>query len=246
MPAEDNEKLFLLQQAIEDAQTNLEHAKQILHDLGVRDTLKDAHRERAKKVGQLGTNDDEKIIEGVFDGQHMVGPDGKQYAVPANYASKSKLVEGDILKLTISGDGSFIYKQIGPAERKRMLGVLVKDEESNDFRVLAEGKSFRALLASVTYFKGESGDEAVILVPKDADSKWAAIENVVKNFSAKSEEEHKKLLEGDNPGLLDDGSEGQLEEKYDDSDSDEVSTADDDDEIATPDEQGTPLEDLDL
>ena len=38
-----------------------------------------------------------KILEGVFDGQNMVGSDGRQYIVPPNYASKSKLVEGDIL-----------------------------------------------------------------------------------------------------------------------------------------------------
>ena len=46
-----------------------------------------------------------KIIEGVFDGQIMIGPDGKNYPVPANYASKSKLGEGDILKLTIGDNG---------------------------------------------------------------------------------------------------------------------------------------------
>jgi len=28
-----------------------------------------------------------KVIEGVFDGQNMVGSDGKTYPVPANYAS---------------------------------------------------------------------------------------------------------------------------------------------------------------
>ena len=43
-----------------------------------------------------------RVIEGVFDGENMIGPDGKQYSVPANYASKSKLVEGDILKMKIS------------------------------------------------------------------------------------------------------------------------------------------------
>ena len=58
-----------------------------------------------------------KVIEGVFDGQNMVGSDGKTYPVPANYASKSKLVQGDILKLTIAEDGAFLYKQIGPIPR---------------------------------------------------------------------------------------------------------------------------------
>jgi len=36
------------------------------------------------------------------------------------------------------------------------------------------------LTASVTYYKGEPGDEAIILVPKSTPSTWAALENVVK------------------------------------------------------------------
>ena len=42
----------------------------------------------------------------------MIGPKDKIFPVPANYASKSKLVEGDRLKLTILPNGSFVYKQI--------------------------------------------------------------------------------------------------------------------------------------
>jgi hypothetical protein len=71
------------------------------------------------------------IIEGVFDGENMIGPDGKQYSVPANYASKSKLIEGDILKLTITPNGTFVYKQIGPIERRRLVGVLEQSPNGN-------------------------------------------------------------------------------------------------------------------
>jgi len=120
-----------------------------------------------------------RIIEGVFDGENMIGPDGKQYSVPANYASKSKLVEGDILKLTITATGTFVYKQIGPIERARVVGALERSASSEYF-ALADGKRWRLLTASVTYYKGESGDEIVILVPKNGDSKWAAVENVVR------------------------------------------------------------------
>ncbi|RJQ34989.1 hypothetical protein C4566_01385 [Candidatus Parcubacteria bacterium] len=125
------------------------------------------------------------IIEGVFDGQLMVGPDGKKYSVPANYASKSKLVEGDILKLTIARDGTFIFKQISPVERKRIVGYLVKDKEQDEFVVLAEEKVYKVLMASITYFKGEEGDEVVILAPKDSDSNWAAVENIIKKPNQK-------------------------------------------------------------
>ena len=125
-------------------------------------------------------NQEGKIIEGVFDGENMIGPDGKQYSVPANYASKSKLVEGDILKLTITPKGTFVYKQIGPIERIRVVGNLEK-ESGGGFLVRSEGKQWRVLPASITYFKGNPGDETIILIPKSGESKWAAVENIVRN-----------------------------------------------------------------
>lgn len=123
---------------------------------------------------------DGKVVEGVFDGQNMVGSDGRQYLVPQNYASKSKLVEGDILKLTIQSSGGFLFKQIGPIERERIIGLLVSDENTHEWKVVAEGKKYAVLSASISYFKGEPGDNVVILVPKSAPSKWAAVENVIR------------------------------------------------------------------
>jgi hypothetical protein len=121
-----------------------------------------------------------RVIEGVFDGQAMVGSDGKSYAVPPNYASKSRLVEGDMLKLTIKGDGSFLFKQIGPIERLRLVGRLAFDAASGTFVALIGEQTFKLLTASVTFFHGEPGDEIIILVPKNTPSVWAAVENVVK------------------------------------------------------------------
>ncbi|MDO8260069.1 MAG: hypothetical protein Q7T50_01060, partial [Candidatus Magasanikbacteria bacterium] len=123
---------------------------------------------------------DSRIIEGVFDGENMIGPDGKQYSMPANYASKSKLVEGDIMKLTITEKGTFVYKQIGPIERRRVVGIIVQSEGGNFYVVDESGRKWRVLTASITYYKGQVGDEAVILIPKDSDSKWAAVDNVVR------------------------------------------------------------------
>ncbi len=138
----------------------------------------------AKRPMPATASDEEgEIVEGVFDGQVMMGTDGKQYPVPANYASKSKLVEGDMLKLTITPDGSFVYKQIGPVDRKRLIGVVSQDDLGN-YVVLAEGKAYRVLLASVTYFKAEPGDEITVVVPKDSESVWGAIENLVKKGSS--------------------------------------------------------------
>ena len=146
--------LAVIAQMIESAEKNIQSAKQLLRELMGGST---SGVDVAKKAQVLMVSEGGKIIEGVFDGQNMIGPDGKQYPVPANYASKSKLVEGDVLKLTIADDGSFIYKQIGPVERKKVLGVLTQDQKG-EYRVIAEGKTYKILLASLTYFKAESGD----------------------------------------------------------------------------------------
>lgn len=123
---------------------------------------------------------DGRVVEGVFDGRGMVGADGKSYMVPPNYASKSKLVEGDMLKLTITPKGSFIYKQIGPIERSRLIGSLGFDQTTGEYYATSENRRWNVIKASVTYFKGEPGDEVVLLVPKNAPSKWAAVENIIK------------------------------------------------------------------
>lgn len=171
--------LALIAQMIESAEKNIQSAKQLLRETMGGSAVRASAPELAEKAQGLSMLDGGKVIEGVFDGQNMIGPDGKQYPVPANYASKSKLVEGDVLKLTIAEDGSFIYKQIGPIERKKMLGVLVQDDRG-DYRVIAEGKTYKILLASLTYFKAEPGDEVTIVVPEASESLWAAVENVIK------------------------------------------------------------------
>ena len=152
-----------LRALIQEAETNLGAANELLISL-VGD---DAHIAPVSKDDNLG-----KIIEGVFDGQNMVGSDGKTYPVPANYASKSKLVQGDILKLTIADDGTFLYKQIGPIPRKQVVGQLKL--ENGHYFVDVNGKDFRVLLASVTYFKAKPGDKVRVNLPEDdSTDEWA-------------------------------------------------------------------------
>jgi hypothetical protein len=108
----------------------------------------------------------------------MVGPDGKIFPVPANYASKSKLVEGDRLKLTIGSDGSFLFKQVGPAERHKVIGQL--KFENNIYFVDTDGKNYHVLYASVTYHKAKPGDKVAIILPaKISEPKWCALEGVI-------------------------------------------------------------------
>lgn len=155
-----------LRALISEAETSLAAAKELLVSLLGDDEVTAAVQ---------GDDTIGKIVEGVFDGQNMVGSDGKTYPVPANYASKSKLVQGDILKLTISDDGTFLYKQIGPIARKQVVGAL----ELNDghYFVKVGDRHYRVLLASVTYFKAKPGDQVSVNVPQDNDNvEWAALE----------------------------------------------------------------------
>lgn len=173
----NSSKIALAKEMLESAEASLRSAKQILAELSS-DSGKNEYAKIAANSGNISVNEEnQKIIEGVFDGQKMMGPDGKEYSVPANYASKSKLIPGDILKLAISEDGSFIYKQIGPVERRRIIGTVTFDD--GQYRVIAEGKSYKVLLASVTYFKAEIGDRVTLIVPELEDSEWGAIENVL-------------------------------------------------------------------
>ncbi len=170
-------KLALLQEMIENAESSLRSAKALLVDLGLKKSdLKEKYEESAEELTSTDSPEG-KIIEGVFNGQEMIGPDKRHYPVPANYASKSKLIPGDVLKLTIQDDGSFVYKQIGPADRKKIVGTLT--QEDGQFKVLCKGKAYKVLLASVTYFRAEIGDKVTLIVPKHEDSEWGAIENVL-------------------------------------------------------------------
>lgn len=169
-------KLSLLKEMLATAEANIRSAKQIINELA-EDQEVSPLLEMAATLSKSESEEGGHIIEGVFDGQKMIGPDKKVYSVPPNYASKSKLIPGDILKLTIKPDGAFVYKQIAPIDRKRIKGTLVYEE--GEYSVLAEGKIYRVLLASVTYFKGNLGDEITLIIPVNQESEWGAIENVI-------------------------------------------------------------------
>lgn len=157
-----------LRALLDEAETSVAAAKELLISL-VGDEESSSRHVSSEDIG--------KVIEGVFDGQNMIGPDGKTYPVPANYASKSKLVQGDILKLTIADDGTFIYKQIGPVPRKKVIGTV--EQRNGQYYVKVDDIEYRVLLASVTYFKAQVGDQVTAVVPEDETAEWAAIEAAI-------------------------------------------------------------------
>ena len=166
-----NKNLKRIQNLIFLAENNLKLAHSELTEILAKEVNLKNHRQ------DFLISDDENVIEGLFDGENMITENNKTFPVPANYASKSKLVEGDKLKLTIAKDGGFIFKQIGPIDRKKIVGDLIKNGEQ--YFVIVENKKYKVISASITYFKGNAGDEVTIVIPKDKLTTWAAVEAII-------------------------------------------------------------------
>lgn len=193
---DDLKKFVRIKELVDNAESALKVAQQLLSDaMGLSEEGKidtGVYKEKAATVTKETTAEG-KIIEGVFDGQNMVDKKGNVYPVPANYASKSKLIPGDVLKLTVTEEGKFLYKQIGPVERKTIVGPLVYNE--GRYQVLANNKAYSVLLASVTYFRAEVGDEVTLIIPMGEDSDWGAIEAVLPKFDEGGKEKEEKKEE---------------------------------------------------
>lgn len=207
----DLSKIALAKQMLDSAEKSVQSARQLLLEVSGSST-KSLNTIREKAENFASVDEAGRVVEGVFDGMNMIGPDGKQYPVPANYASKSKLVEGDTLKLTITEDGSFVYKQIGPIDRKKILGSLTQGD-NGDWYVLASGKNYRVLLASVTYFKGEVGDEVTLVVPKEEEAEWGAIENIIKKGQNGDDESAEDAEDEEMENEMEDDSDNETEEE---------------------------------
>ncbi|MDA1208708.1 MAG: hypothetical protein O2904_01605 [bacterium] len=177
--------LIQVQELIESAESALKTAQSLMRSMtGISDTNHERNTIRATGMNAAAMSVNGKVVEGVFDGQNMVDANGETYPVPANYASKSKLVEGDGMKLTITEEGKFIYKQISPTDRKTSVGVLI--QEDGQYKILADGKVFRVLLASVTFYRAEVGDQVTFLLPTEGDAEWGAIEAVIPKHLAEA------------------------------------------------------------
>ncbi|MDO8512249.1 MAG: hypothetical protein Q7S57_03160 [bacterium] len=191
MASLEPETIALLRRRLEEAERNIQLCRQLLGGTapgsGSDVSLLVFSSSAKMDAIEVDENFGGKIIHGEFDGEHMKGEDGQLYPVPANYASKSKLVEGDKLKLAIEQDGAFVYKQVGPTDRIRVRGVFDINEQGQ-YVVKSEDKEYRLLLASVTFYHIDRGDTVTILLPAEGKAVWGAVENVIKAGSKKSDE----------------------------------------------------------
>jgi len=161
---DDNAKKQIedLAKRIDDAESSLNAAKRILNRLND-DYLKVDYTQIDGIVGK-------------YDGIKMLGEDGKEYEISANYAAKSKLVYGDVLKL-IEEDGKKLFKQIERVNRERVEGILTKKE--GEWYLLTDRGSYRVSDAAAEYQKAELNSQASAFLPADnLGAPFATLDNV--------------------------------------------------------------------
>lgn len=171
-------KVAAIRDFIESAEKSVKNAKKLLGELLQEENI-DLSSSVELDTGGLNKYDsgDAKIIEWVFTGEEMLGVDDNKYPIPVNYSSKSKLVQGDKMKLTIERSGKMLYKQILPIERETKVGLLTKDKWK--YQVVADGVTYNVLTAAVTHFKADIWDSITILIPKGKSATFGAIETVI-------------------------------------------------------------------
>lgn len=174
----EKKKIAAIKDFIESAEKSIKSAKKILKEILDENNI---DLEASIDLETTGLHSyksgNDKIIEGVFTGEEMLWSDGHKYPVPVNYASKSKLVQWDKLKLTIDGSGKMMYKQILPIERELKVWLLTKDQWR--YQVIVEWNTYNLLTAAVTHFKAEIWDSITIILPAGKPATFAAIEAVI-------------------------------------------------------------------
>ena len=144
------------------AEKSIKNAKKLLKDLANNNEIKlDVEVDLSTKWLESYTDKESKIIEWVFTAE-MLCSDWNTYPVPANYASKSKMVQWDKLKLTIDNLWKMTYKQIQPIEREIKTWLVVKEKDK--YQVVADGKTYDLLTAAGPHFKAQIWDKISIII----------------------------------------------------------------------------------
>ncbi len=175
---ENKKTIAAIRDFIESAEKSIKNAKKLLKDVMDENNLNlDSEIDLNTKWLNSYLSDDSKIIEGLFTWVDMLWSDWNKYPIPVNYASKSKLVQWDKMKLTIEPSGKMLYKQIAPIPREMKTGLVVKEKDK--YQVVAEGQTYDLLTAAVTHFKANIWDKVTIIIPEWKQATFAAIEALI-------------------------------------------------------------------
>jgi len=190
----DSQKISKILNLIEIAENNLKTAQILIKQLSnVNLSFGSENNSNQNFTPAINTTSDPEanfleVVEGNFDGENMIGDDGKIYAIPANYASKTKLVVGDRMKRILTDTYREVYKVIQKASSKRAVGVFTMDE-NGEYVVIIDTipNPIRVLKASITFAIKQqnlkTGDTVAVLIPANSPSTWGAFDAIVKHNS---------------------------------------------------------------
>lgn len=180
------DSLKALEQLLWKIETDIERARLLINQMiawKIDESIIDEDNNKIEELASklLNYNEEEaiKVVEWVYDWYFMVWSDGKKYPVPLNYASKTKLISGDVLKLRIMEDWRLLYKLIWEAPRKFIKATLSKTDDNKYIALTDDGKTYSLNQAAVTFFKWKPWDEMSIIINWDDVWEYAAIEAVV-------------------------------------------------------------------
>src|SRR3989344_7530398 len=90
------EQLTIVREILENTQQSIRKALELLNEKNVdnQELIQSLQQIQTASRGDGSPHPDQgtgRVIEGVFNGEKMIGADGSEYNIPANYASKPKL-----------------------------------------------------------------------------------------------------------------------------------------------------------
>ena len=169
-------ELKALRDLIHSAQWSISSAKKILWELLWESTQSDSSDWDTGWLMSYASWD-LQIVEWVFTGEAMLGPDGNTYPVPQNYASKSLLVQWSRLKAIIEPNGRIKYKIIEEIPFATHVGIVTKNGEK--YQITTDTKTYNVLMAAITFHKCEVWDTVSIRTPEWKEATYAVIEAVI-------------------------------------------------------------------
>ena len=162
-----------INQALSAAISSINLAKNLLKDI------------EGSSESRIDTREIEGIV-GIFDGKSLVTIDGVRLDVPVNYASKSKIVFGDTLKMIEDNDRK-VFKQIERVKRLTKIGILSK--QGDEMVVVTGDGTYKILQVAVEFYNLKDGGQVQVLVPEDnIHAPFATIDKNLENM----EDEHIK------------------------------------------------------
>jgi len=160
-----------------------ENAKNQIQELVGRIEQIESTLNSAKKILRKLESDYLKVdytqVEGVvgkYDGKDLITEAGEKHEVPANYAAKSKLVYGDVLKL-IEEDGKKLFKQIERVRKERVEGILTKKDGA--WFLLTDRGSYKVSDSAAQFQNAQLNSQASAYLPEEnMDAPFATLDVV--------------------------------------------------------------------